>query len=80
MIKLTRLDGRQIIINSDLIESIEETPDTILSFTTGRKMMVREKLEEVLNLVMEYRSRFPMYAIPAGEQKIDHNRHDRNES
>jgi flagellar protein FlbD len=66
VIQVTRLDDRKIVINADLIESIEETPDTIISFTTGRKMMVREKLDEVLNLVLEYRSRFPVYAIPSG--------------
>ncbi|MBN1164104.1 MAG: flagellar FlbD family protein [Candidatus Krumholzibacteriota bacterium] len=69
MILLTRLDGREIIVNADLIESIEESPDTILKFTTGRKMMVREKLKEVLARVMDYRKQFPMYAIPAGEEE-----------
>ncbi len=72
MIRVTRLDGRQIIINSDLIETIEETPDTIVSFTTGRKMMLRDRLEDVLALVMEYRSRFPMYVIPAGVEDARH--------
>ena len=67
MIQVTRLDKRTIVINADLIESIEETPDTIVSLTTGRKMMVRESLEEVMRLVLEYRGRVPVYAIPAGE-------------
>ncbi|MBU8921023.1 MAG: flagellar FlbD family protein [Bacteroidales bacterium] len=72
MIKVTRLDGRQLIVNADLIEEIEETPDTIISFTTGRKIMVRETLDEVLNRVMEYRSRFPVYAVPAGGEGWRH--------
>ncbi len=56
------------MVNADLIESIEESPDTIISFTTGRKMMVKEKLREVLQLVLDYRKIFPIYAIPSGEQ------------
>ena len=66
MIKVTRLDGRKLIVNTDLIENIEETPDTIIGFTTGRKIMVRESLDEVLEMVMEYRKRFPVYAVPTG--------------
>jgi len=64
MIQVTRLDKRKIVINADLIESIEETPDTIISFTTGRKLMVLESLEDVLQRVIEYRKRVHVYAIP----------------
>ncbi|MCD6380068.1 flagellar FlbD family protein [bacterium] len=66
MIKVTRLDDRVIIVNADLIEFIEETPDTIIKLTTGRHLMVKEKMEEVLNRIYEYRSKHPVYAIPAG--------------
>ena len=66
MIKVTRLDDRVIIVNADLIEFIEETPDTIIKLTTGRYLMVKEKMEEVLNRIYEYRSKHPVYAIPAG--------------
>ena len=71
MIRVTRLDNRTIVVNADLIESIEETPDTIISFTTGRKMMVREKLDDVLRLVIEYRQRYPLYAISTGGAERD---------
>ncbi|OQX86249.1 MAG: endoflagellar protein [Candidatus Latescibacteria bacterium 4484_7] len=64
MIKVTRLDDRKIVINADLIESIEQTPDTLISFTTGRKLMVREDLEDVLQMVIDYRSKVHAYAIP----------------
>lgn len=69
MIRVTRLDGREIVVNADLIESMEETPDTILSFTTGRKMMVREKMDEVLERVFRYRKEFPVYSVPTGKPK-----------
>lgn len=64
MIQVTRLDDRKIIVNADLIESIEETPDTLISFTTGRKLMVRESLGDVLDRIIEYRKRVHVYAIP----------------
>ena len=47
MIRLTRLDGSHIYVNAELIEFLEETPDTIVSLTTGRKLVVREAAAEV---------------------------------
>ena len=55
MIEVTRLNGTKILINSDLIEMVEETPDTLLSFTNGRKLIVKESRQEVKNLVKLYR-------------------------
>ena len=40
MIEVTRLNGTTVLINSDLIETVEETPDTVISLTTGRKFIV----------------------------------------
>ena len=40
MIELTKLNGQKILVNCDLIELVEETPDTVVSFTTGRKIML----------------------------------------
>jgi len=71
MIRVTRLDDRTIIVNADLIEFIEETPDTIIRLTTGRHLMVKEKMDEVLNEIFEYRSKHPVYAIPAGGEIED---------
>jgi flagellar protein FlbD len=48
MIKLTRLSHIPLIVNSDLIEHIEETPDTVITLTSGQKFMVRESAEEVV--------------------------------
>ena len=55
MIRLTRLDDRAIVINSDLIEFVESTPDTLISLTTGKKIMVRESDEQVINKVAAFR-------------------------
>ena len=51
MIEVTRLNGTQILVNADLIELVEETPDTVITFTTGRKIIVKESRQDVKNLV-----------------------------
>lgn len=55
MIGVTRLNGTKILINPDLIELVEETPDTVISLTTGRKLIVKESRQEIKNLVKLYR-------------------------
>jgi len=55
LIRLTRLDGKQFIINADLIEVIDETPDTVITTTTGRRFIVSEKGDEVVRRCIDYR-------------------------
>lgn len=55
MIEVTKLNGAKLLINADLIETVEETPDTVISFTTGRKIIVKESRQEIKNLVKSYR-------------------------
>lgn len=55
MIEVTRLNGTTVLINSDLIETVEETPDTVISLTTGKKFIVKESRQEVENLVKSYK-------------------------
>jgi len=55
MIEVTKLNGAKILINADLIELVESTPNTVISFTTGRKIIVKESRQEVNNLVKSYR-------------------------
>jgi len=55
MIKLTRLNNALIVVNSELIEFIEAIPDTMITLTTGQKIMVRESVDEVIGKVKEYR-------------------------
>jgi flagellar protein FlbD len=54
MIAVTRLNGKQLIVNALIIESIEETPDTMLTLITGKKIMVLEKAPDVVSLVESY--------------------------
>jgi flagellar protein FlbD len=55
MIEVTKLNGVKVLVNPDLLELVEETPDTVLSFTTGRKLIVKESRQEVKSLVKSYR-------------------------
>jgi flagellar protein FlbD len=55
VIHLTKLNGRSLVINADLIEQIEATPDTVITLTSGSILMVHEPVEEVVRRVMEYR-------------------------
>jgi flagellar protein FlbD len=55
MIKLTRLNHIPLFLNSDLIEHIDATPDTVVSLTSGQKFLVTESPEEVVDKVVEFR-------------------------
>lgn len=55
MIELTKLNETVIMINEDYIEVIEETPDTVITMTTGRKLIVKESRQEIKNLVKSYK-------------------------
>ena len=55
MIKLTRLNREPFVLNADLIEHLESTPDTVISLITGQKLMVLESADEVVGRVIEYR-------------------------
>jgi len=67
MVELTKLNGDVIVVNADLVEFIETTPDCLLSMTTGRKLMVRESLSEVRErLAAFYAGRRGAYPVPAG--------------
>lgn len=57
MIKVTRFksDNNEFVVNAELIETVEETPDTVITLTTGRKLIVEESMNEIIRLVMDYR-------------------------
>lgn len=55
MINVTRLNDSKIVINSELIEFVEALPDTIVTLTTGQKILVRESVEEIVDMVKEYK-------------------------
>ena len=55
MIRVTRLNGAELVLNADLIESLEATPDTVVALTTGKKLMVKEAVDDVIGKIVEYR-------------------------
>lgn len=55
MIEVTRLNNKELTINCDLIEFIEETPDTVITFTTGTKLVVKESIDEIKKRILEYK-------------------------
>jgi flagellar protein FlbD len=56
MIKVTRLNGKEFIVNSDLIEFVESTPDTVITLTTGTKIVVKETVNEIIDKVIQFKS------------------------
>ncbi|MCR5674953.1 MAG: flagellar FlbD family protein [Lachnospiraceae bacterium] len=55
MIEVTRMNGMKITVNSDLILTVEETPDTLLTFTSGQKLLVKESRQEIIEEVKAYK-------------------------
>jgi len=55
MIWLTRFDGTRFVLNADLIELIEPTPDTVITLTNGHHFVVREAIEDILSQLINYR-------------------------
>jgi flagellar protein FlbD len=57
VIVLTRLDGKELVVNADHLLVVEATPDTVIRLTTGEHLMVREPPDEVVNRVAAWRRR-----------------------
>lgn len=57
MITVTRLNDKEFVINDDYIECMEETPDTTITMTTGRKIIVKESVDEILAQMIEYKKK-----------------------
>lgn len=57
MIQLTRLNKHPLVVNSDLIKFIENAPDTVITLSTGEKIVVLETAEQVLDLIVQFRQR-----------------------
>lgn len=55
MVEVTKLNGVKILVNPHLFEIVEETPDTVITLTTGKKIIVKESRQEIQNLVILYR-------------------------
>ena len=55
MIQMTRLDGSVVTVNADLIETVEERPNTIVTLTTEKRFVVQESAQELIDRVVAYR-------------------------
>lgn len=62
MIHVTRLDGTELLVNVDLVEWIERTPDTVISLVNGEKLLVKESPDEIVRRVTTYKR--SLYAGP----------------
>ena len=64
MIEVTKLNDMKLLVNAELIETVEETPDTVISFVTGKKIIVKESRQELKNLVILYKREFMTTGLP----------------
>jgi flagellar protein FlbD len=78
MIQLTRINHSSFVLNSDLIESIQSTPDTVITLTNGRNYMVLESPDDIIHRILQFRracsgERLPVLGSPsvAGEAAED---------
>ena len=60
MIKLTRFNRTNYVLNCDLIEMVESTPDTVITTITGKKYLVAETVEEIVEKVIEYKKKIQL--------------------
>ena len=54
MIKLTRIDGSELMINANLIEVVEATPDTVVTLITNKRFMVKESPDKIAEMTVKY--------------------------
>jgi flagellar protein FlbD len=64
MIKLTRLDGENFVLNAELIRYVESRPDTFITLTTGDRFIVRESMEEVVERTVRYQQTKFLFPAP----------------
>ena len=57
MIELTKLNGGKLVVNCELIEFVEALPDSLIKLTTGKKIMVKENIAEIIAAVVDFRKR-----------------------
>lgn len=74
MIKVTRLNDSLLVINADLIEFLEATPETIICLTTGKKVMVKETIDDVIERVVQFRGKVGIRSqAPDTSESIERN-------
>ena len=71
MIQLTKINGAGIVVNPDLIEYIEETPDTVLTITNGDKVVVKDRMVDIIDKVVRYRRLISALVLAECEKRPD---------
>ncbi len=71
MILLTRLAGQPMIVNAELIKTIEQTPDTVVTLINGDRIMVKETMAEVVRLAIDYSRQVRCFPIPGNTAPPD---------
>lgn len=62
MIRLTRLNGQPLVVNAEVIKTVEQTPDTMVTLLNGDHLIVRETLDEVVERAIDYGRRLRIFA------------------
>jgi flagellar protein FlbD len=75
MIKVTRLNGSELVINVDLIEFVEAIPDTIVSLVTGKKIMIKETTDTVIQKVAEFKRLSSGLHVPKKVEEMQGEKH-----
>ena len=68
MIKLTRTSGKEFVLNADLIEEVQETPDTVITLTNGKKLLVKDSADDIINKVVDYQQEIKTKISRTGER------------
>lgn len=57
MIELTKINGKSFVLNAELIETIEETPDTVIKLISDKKLVVKETKQQIIDRVIKYKKK-----------------------
>ncbi|WP_111571952.1 flagellar FlbD family protein [Halanaerobium saccharolyticum] len=68
MIKLTRTSGKEFVLNADLIVEVQETPDTVITLTNGKKLLVKDTADDIINKVVNFRQEIMAGISRTGER------------
>jgi flagellar protein FlbD len=70
VIELTRFSGEKFVLNADMIEMVEATPDTVIRLLNGKKIIVKETVEQVVTSALEYARRVHCIDVPPPETEF----------
>lgn len=71
MIQFTRFNDSVFYVNPELIETVEETPDTVVVLTTGRKFVVKESAQQIIDMIIDYKRKIFVSLPSVGNMERD---------